>query len=366
MKLTFLFILISCLNVSANGYGQEIKISLSMKEVAVGQVLRAIEKKTVYKFVYADDFFPSQLKVTVEVKEAPVSSILELILNHTGFTFRKVDEDLIVITSVRPDPLQREIRGVVTAASGQPMEGVTVAVQNSTVQTATNSNGQFTINAPQNAVLVFSYVGYHTQTFALDASNTINIVMEESVRDLSEVVVVGYGTRKRREVTNAITTINASEFNKGNISNVAQLLQGKVAGLSISRPGGDPNADFTLRLRGLSTLGSNAQPLIVLDDQIGADVNAVDPNDIKSIDVLKDGAAAAIYGTRGSAGVIIITTRSGGSGAPKIAYSASGTAEKAARFTSHMNAAEYRKQGAGNDYGGSTDWDKEITRTAVS
>src|SRR4030095_5588755 len=133
---------------------------------------------------------------------------------------------------------------------------------------------------------------------------TIDLQLTPLAGALNEVVVVGYGTLKRKEVTSAVATVNASQFNKGNISDVAQLLQGKVAGLSISRPGGDPNGGFAIRLRGLSTLGANTQPLIVLDGQIGADINTVDPNDIKSMDILKDGSAAAIYGTRGSAGVI--------------------------------------------------------------
>jgi len=367
MKLTALVVLISCLQVSAEGFGQEVKLTLNMKEVTVGKVLKVIEQKTTYRFVYADNFFPAHLKVSVDVKEMAVSIILQQILQKTGFTFSRIDEDLIVITSLVKATQQFEIRGVVRASSGQALEGVTVGLQNSTIQTATNSRGEFNISVPEeNGTLVFSYVGYVTRTMAILKDAEMKIVLEENIRDLNEVVVVGYGTKTRREVTSAITRVNADQFNKGNISNVAQLLQGKVAGLSVSRPGGDPNAEFTLRLRGLSTLGTNAQPLVVIDNQIGADLNTVDPNDIKTIDVLKDGSAAAIYGTRGSAGVIIITTKSGITGTPVIAYNVSGTMEKAGRFTSHMNANEYRQLKLGNDYGASTDWNKEISRNAFS
>jgi iron complex outermembrane receptor protein len=188
--------------------------------------------------------------------------------------------------------------------------------------------------------------------------------------NLNEVVVVGYGTQKKREITSAITRVDAEQFNKGNISDVSQLLQGKVAGLSISKPGGDPNAAFTIRLRGLSTLGANTSPLIVIDGQIGADINSVDPNDIASMDVLKDGSSAAIYGTRGSAGVIIITTKTGTRGGPQVSYNGFVTAENGARFTKHMSSAEFRKllqtTGAGTDYGANTDWDKAITRTGIT
>jgi iron complex outermembrane receptor protein len=155
-------------------------------------------------------------------------------------------------------------------------------------------------------------------------------------------------------------------FNKGNVSDVGQLLQGKVAGLSIAKPGGDPNKPFSIRLRGLSTLGANTQPLVVIDGQIGADLNTVDPNDIASIDVLKDGSAAAIYGTRGSQGVIIITTKSGIRGATRVAYNGQVSGESIYRKIPHMTAAEFRALGKGTDYGSTTDWYKEISRTAIA
>jgi TonB-dependent SusC/RagA subfamily outer membrane receptor len=148
------------------------------------------------------------------------------------------------------------------------------------------------------------------------------------------------------------------------------LLQGKVAGLSISRAGGDPNAPFDIRLRGLSTIGAGTSPLVVIDGQVGADLNSVDPNDIKSIDVLKDGSSAAIYGTRGSAGVIIVTTKTGVKGTSQVTYNGSVSVENAARLTKHMTAGEYRSfiktLGAGTDYGANTDWYKEITRPGIS
>ncbi len=366
MKLTFTIILIATLHVAARGYGQEARITLNVKDVPIGKVLQSIERNTDYKFVYADNFFASDIRVSVDVKQAPVSYILTIILEKTGFTFRRMD-DLIIITTNGHTALLNPVKGTVHTSKGVPMESVTVALEGSNNKTLTDQNGAFTIEVPDNnAVLIFTFVGYTALRLPVGKKSSFDIVLEESIRDLSEVLVVGYGMRKKREITSAITRVNAEDFNKGNISDVAQLLQGKVAGLSISRPGGNPNGDFTLRLRGLSTLGANAQPLIVVDDQVGADLNTVDPNDIKSIDVLKDGSAAAIYGTRGSAGVIIITTKKGLQGSPQINYNASGTAETAAKFTKHMDAAEYRKLGTGNDYGSTTDWNKEITRTAWS
>ena len=216
---------------------------------------------------------------------------------------------------------QVSVTGKVMDNNNQPLVGVSVTQKGTSNGTTTNALGSFSISVPnQSAVLVFSYVGYPSQELQIGNRTTIDIQMTPLAGQLNEVVVTGYGTQKRREVTSAITTVNAENFNKGNISNVAQLLQGKAAGLSISRPGGDPNGGFVIRLRGLSTLGANTSPLIVLDGQIGADINTVDPNDIQSIDILKDGSAAAIYGTRGSSGVIIITTKRGRSGQSQISY----------------------------------------------
>ncbi len=178
----------------------------------------------------------------------------------------------------------KKITGKVTdATTGAPIQGVSVQVKSTGIGVTTDASGTYSINFPANAsVLVFSYIGFALQEITVGDKNVVDVKLAESVDKLSEVVVTGYGTQKKREVTSSITTVKAEQFNKGNISDVAQLLQGKVAGLSISRPGGDPNGGFSIRLRGLATLGANTQPLIVVDGQVGADINTVDPNDINS------------------------------------------------------------------------------------
>ncbi len=260
---------------------------------------------------------------------------------------------------------QISVRGNVKDNTGKSFSGVSVVVKETSNGTTTDANGAFSISVPSTkAVLVFSFVGYPTREIEVGNKTTIDVSLTPTVGQLDEVVVVGYGTQKRKEVTSAVATVNAEQFNKGNISDVAQLLQGKVAGLSISRPGGNPNGGFTIRLRGLSTLGANTSPLIVVDGQVGADLNTIDPNDIQSIDVLKDAGSAAIYGTRGSSGVIIITTKKGGR-VPVVTYNGSVTSEKPIEFTPHMSVSEFKAAG-GKDLGASTDWNKAITRTAYS
>ncbi len=261
---------------------------------------------------------------------------------------------------------QTTIAGVVSDDKGLPIKGVTVLVKGTKTGTSTADNGSFSISASSKDVLVFSAVGYPNQEVKVGNQTSVSISLVAVAGKLDEVVVVGYGTQKKREISSAVTSVKAEQFNKGNVSDVSQLLQGKVSGLSVSRPGGDPNSGFAIRLRGLSTLGANASPLVVVDGQVGIDINTVDPSDIQSIDVLKDAASGAIYGTRASAGVIIITTKRGTrSGNPQVAYNGLVSSEKAVKFTDHFGAKDYVAAG-GFDYGSATDWNKEITRTAVS
>ena len=270
----------------------------------------------------------------------------------------------------------KEVTGKVTdSKDGSPVAGISVlGVTNSgkKVGTATANDGTFKLSSAEGiSKITLSGVGFDKQDLNVSGKSDLAVSMKGSNTALNEITVVGYGTLKKREITSAITRVNAEQFNKGNINDVAQLLQGKVAGLSISRAGGDVNGGFEIRLRGLATIGAgNASPLVVIDGQVGADLNSVDPNDIKSIDVLKDGSSAAIYGTRGSAGVIIVTTKTGVRGTSQVTYNGSVSTENAARLTQHATAAEYRSLlktiGAGTDYGATTDWYKEITRTALS
>lgn len=204
----------------------------------------------------------------------------------------------------------------------------------------------------------------------LAQQNEIAQTKSDSVILRDNIVNIGYGIQKWREVIFSITTIRFSEFNKGNIESPLQLIQGKVAGLSISKPGSDPDGVYDIRLRGFSTINGNTLPLIVIDGVPGGSLNDIDPNDIESITVLKDGAAAAIYGTRASCGVILVTTRKGKSGRAIIDYNVYTSVEMVAKNTPVMTASEWRalsrETGLGTDFGSNTDWFKEIERTAIS
>ncbi len=266
---------------------------------------------------------------------------------------------------------ERTVKGKVTSATEGALPGVNIVVQGTVTGVMTDVQGNYTIVVPSpGAILVFTSIGYTPLSVTVGGRSVIDIVMEPSVSALGEVVVVGYGTQKKREVTSSITSVKSEEFTKGNVTNPVQLIQGKVSGLSISKAGGNPNEGFNMRLRGLSTIGANTGPLVVIDGVIGGSLDNVDPNDIESINVLKDGSAAAIYGTRGSSGVILVATKQGKKGTSVIEYNTYFTAEMIAKHTDVMNATEWRamsaETGLGTDFGYDTDWFKETSQTAYS
>lgn len=258
----------------------------------------------------------------------------------------------------------QSVSGTVSDASG-PLPGVNVLVKGTATGTVTDFDGNFEISANDGDTLVFSYIGYLTQEVAVTGS-TMNVTLAEDAAQLDEVVVVGYGSTTRKEVTTAVTSVGVEDFNQGTINEATQLLQGKVAGLTAYNKGGDPNSRTTIRLRGVSTIGGNTEPLIVIDGIIGGSLDNVDPNDIENLTVLKDGSAAAIYGTRGSSGVIIVTTKSGRKGQDlQISYNGQFAASTIANSPEVMNASEFLAAG-GNDLGSDTDWVKEVTRGSFS
>jgi TonB-linked SusC/RagA family outer membrane protein len=276
------------------------------------------------------------------------------------------------------------VTGTVMSPDGDMLTGVTVVATNSSDKSeshnaTTNEKGVFVFrNLRMGSMYNFlvSYVGYETETvnrFSIrDANNSILIRMTQTDKSLGEVVVIGYGTQRRETVTGSIATIKAEDFNAGQINDPMTLIAGKVAGLSISNTNrSDPNATADFSLRGPATVEGNSQPLIVIDGVPGGDLQTIAPNDIASIDVLKDGSAAAIYGSRATAGVIIVTTKRGRAGRTRVNYSGYMTVDKIARKYDVFNAAEYRKFGQDNsfavdDAGADTDWFDEVTRTPFS
>jgi len=257
----------------------------------------------------------------------------------------------------------QNISGTVASDDG-PLPGATVIVKGTNNGTTTDFDGNFSINASSSDVLVISYVGFLSQEVNVGDSDEINIsLMPDNA--LEEIVVTGYGSQKEKEITSAVTKITAEEFNKGPIATTAGLLEGKVAGLSIYSKGSNPNAASVIRLRGTSTIGSNISPLFVIDGVPGASINNIDPNDIETINVLKDGSAASIYGSRGSSGVIIVTTKKGTPGKMKLSYTGQYGVSEKMNAIKVMTAAEFRAFN-GADLGGTNDWVENVTRQGTT
>ena len=273
---------------------------------------------------------------------------------------------LVFISGLSYAVAQSAVTGTVTDENGEGIPGANIIIKGTSQGTITDMDGGFALNASSSDVLIITYVGYSTVEVPVGSQSNLSISLNEDIAALDEIVVTGYGTQVRKEITSAVTSLNEEDFNQGLVSNPMGLLEGKVAGLSITKPGGDPNGGFTLRLRGISTVGANASPLVVIDGVIGGNLDLVDPNDIESIDVIKDGAAAAIYGTRGSSGVVLVTTKKGTAGSTRVDYSVSTSVDQIARSMDVMNAQEYLALPGAVDFGADTDWVDLVTRNGVS
>jgi TonB-linked SusC/RagA family outer membrane protein len=257
----------------------------------------------------------------------------------------------------------QQISGNISDETG-PLPGATVIVQGTSTGTVADFDGNYSISASTGDVLVFSFVGFTAQEVTVGNQSTIDIVLMAS-NELEEVLVTGYGSQQQKEITSAVVSVGSESFNKGAINDASELLQGKVAGLTIYNRGGNPNTTSTIRLRGLSTIGANSSPLVVIDGVIGASLDNVDPSDIESFNVLKDASAAAIYGSRGSSGVLLVTTKKGQAGVSELTYSGQFSTSGVANQIDVMSPGEFVAAG-GRDLGSQTDWLDSVTRQAFT
>lgn len=262
------------------------------------------------------------------------------------------------------------ITGTVKGADGTGLPGVTVQAKGTAKGTQTDIEGAYKLaGVPKGATLVFSFVGMETKEVAIGNKTTVDVTLVDDTKALEEVVVVGYGTQKRKEISGTVTSLGSRDFNAGIVTNPLAAAQGKVAGLVITQSSGDPNARPTVRLRGTGSLNAGSEPLYVIDGVIGAPIENVAPEDIQTMDVLRDASSAAIYGSRGANGVILITTKRGKSGIPSVDFNAYYGTESISQKPDLMNGAQFREAAkkynqAFTDNGANTDWLDVITRTA--
>ena len=321
MRIVSFLILVLAVHASATVYSQQTRLTFDMKGVTVREILRQIEDQTEYKFIFQSERLDVNRKVDIKVQQETVDAILDQLFKRKGIGYVITDKNLIIINppgrngSNDLDPLKGQQRktltGKVVNAQGDPIPGATVAVKGTTKGTITDADGNYSIsNVNAGSVLLFSFVGMETREVVVGDRNLLNVTLNDETIGLEEVVAVGYSTAKKSDLTGAISTVKIAEIKDTPANNLSSALSGRMAGVTVQQNGGSPTAGVAIRIRGTGTLNNN-DPLVVVDDIIGADLNNVNPGDIESISVLKDAAAAAIYGSRAASGVIIVRTKRG-------------------------------------------------------
>lgn len=322
MKLTFILVLAACLQISAKGYSQnDVRLSLHLNDVKFKKAFASIEKKTGYRFLYSDDLMPSEKRISVEISEAPLSFILDNLLRETDLHYKILNNKVVIIAPKANVHSDKRILGTVTDNNGAPLVGVTVQVKNASTGTATDAQGRFSLEVPDNATLVFSYVGYETKEVTTAENTTLHVILVASSSTLDELVVTGYTSQLQKNLTGAVSSVKGSDLTTIPMGNAQKQLQGKVSGVTITSSG-EPGSNSSVRIRGFGSFTSN-NPLYVVDGVPTTDISSIDPNDIATISVLKDASTASVYGARAFAGVILITTKQGSAGKLTVNYSVS-------------------------------------------
>ena len=379
MKLTCVLILFTCLHVSAETYSQN-RITLKLGSTDIRKVLTAIEKKSDYRFLFNEAIFLNKPKVSANFTNAEITTVLTDILLNNGITYRILENNLIVLKERALGQIVEipdiTVTGKVTSAAGEPLPGVSVSIKGTQSGTTTNASGDFSITVPdENTVLVFSYVGYENQELTVGSRTTINVTLAATSRTMDEVVVIGYGTATKRDLTGSIVTVKAKEIADRPASNPLSLLQGKVPGLSVvnsGRPGAEPD----VRIRGTNTI-NGVKPVYIVDGILNDNINFLNPADIESIEVLKDPSSLAIFGVRGANGAIAITTKKAKAGQLLINFNTSVGVKRVQERMQFTNAAQFKElyseqltnQASGTfNYSlwtADTDWQDEIFQNAV-
>jgi TonB-linked SusC/RagA family outer membrane protein len=341
MKLTALFLILLSINLSASVYSQNTRFTADLNGKTVREVFQFIEQKSEFRFFYNDDFSYIDKVVDMNVKDENVEQILEKLFETSDITYKVFDNNLVVLT-LKQNLQQVSIKGKITdASSSEPLAGANIQVKGTNTGTVADINGTFSIEANTGDVLVFSYVGYLPQEVTIGAETNINIALSPDVKNLEEVVVVGYGTQKRTVVTGAISSVSSDAVNALPSSGLDQALQGRAAGLTVIANGA-PGYSSTLRVRGISTV-NDANPLYVVDGVVTTTISNISTADIESIEVLKDASTAAIYGSLGSNGVIMVTTKKGKSGSVVVNFDGYYGVQYTTERYDLMNAEQYEE-----------------------
>ena len=343
IKISLLFVsfFLFTMNCMANSYSESVRLNVKIDNPNLKDAIVEIKKQTDFDFLYSKDIEPLyQANAHIEIKEGTIEEVLNQLFKNSRINYQIIDKT-IVLTAAKVENTNTALQGIsvsgtVTDNNG-PLPGVNVVVKGTLIGQITDNNGKYTVNVPNSdATLIFSFVGYATQEFVVGAQRTIDVTMSEDANIIEEVVVIGYGTARKRDLTGSVARINTEEYKTRSMSQMTEMLVGKVAGLNMSQGTSAAGGADNLQLRGATSIAAGASPMIVLDGVIfSGSIRDINPMDIVSIDVMKDASSAAIFGSNAGSGVILVTTNRGELGRkPTISVSAKiGMAEDYRKFT---------------------------------
>lgn len=355
-----------------DSYTQNAKISISVKEMKLEDILIRIEDETKYRFAYNKNEIDLDKNYSVSIQNGEIKELLKALFEQEDITYAIIDRQIVLSRLRTGQPGKLKVSGKVTDSSGTPLPGVTILIKDTNLGVISDANGNYTLaNVPDQAVIVFSFIGMKTEEIPLQGRNTVNVVLKEETIGIEEVVAVGYGTMRKKDLTGSISRVTGEQILQPSMSSFDQMLQGKVAGVQITQTTGAPGGGVNMLVRGVSSITGGNQPLYVIDgfpvnisegssdllnfgsssyssanmvnntaDRINP-LASVNPSDIESIEILKDASATAIYGSRGANGVVIITTKRGSMGKSQFNVDVSYGVQEVAHKLDMMNSQEY-------------------------
>ncbi|MDP3433061.1 MAG: TonB-dependent receptor [Bacteroidota bacterium] len=384
MRLIVLLFFVSLIHVSASVYSQKTKLNIRVENATLQQVFKVLQEQSEFDFFYKNEQIPADARVSIETKNETIEVILNKVLTGTGLTYHVLDKDIVISSkgaakSEMISQQQKSVSGKVTDSSGASLPGVSVVVKGTTNGTITDGNGNYSLNnVPENATVQFSFVGMKGQEVAVGGKTTINVSLAEDAIGIEEVVAIGYGTMRKSDLTGSVTSVSSTELAAYPALGATQALQGRASGVMVTSRNGEPGTEARIRIRGGTSINASSEPLYVVDGFAGGNVPA--PEDIQSIEILKDASATAIYGSRGANGVVLVTTKRGKAGKTNIELNSSYSVQQLGKKLDMLNGQEfaelmndmYKNDGLTaipypnpQQYGVGTDWQDEIFRTGI-
>ena len=335
MRLSVFLVIFGCgIGYATNAYSQTTVLSLNVENKTIKEVFSEIEKKTEYIFFYSKVILDLERKISINIKNQKIDVILDKMFENTNNNYIISDRQIVItwnpesIPAPTPPPVKEEqqgipVTGTVTDNSGDPLPGASVVIKGTSKGVVTGVDGSYSITvSDQDAVMVFSFVGFTTQEILVGDQRAVNVTLSEATAEIGEVVVVGFGVQKKATITGAISSISSETLVQSPVANISNSLTGRVTGLLSVQRDGEPGKDqSTLRVRGVGTFSGSSDPLILVDGIESFSFDAIDPNEIEDITILKDASATAVFGVRGANGVIIVTTKRGKTGKPVLSIS---------------------------------------------